>query len=209
MVRPLRLLDLHALDAVHDQGSIFDPTWKERLERVAFLRRLRDLMTRPVMPGYEISNYLPTQVVADYLANECDPPFDGMIFKSVQVKSGRNVVLFRRACRVVSLEPEDGERVEVNLFTMTEDGAEPDFCVTTAAMNVGKHAHSSDLSAEFLGEDLSTYLSSNGDQDWREPALEVDVASMQVHEISWVGFTSNSHQVQRRYPRQHNHDDSF
>lgn len=209
VARPLRLLDLNALDAVHDQGSIFDPTWKERLERVAFLRRLGNLMTRPVMPGDEISNYLPTQVVADYLANGCSSPFDGMIFKSVQVKSGRNVVLFRRACRVVSLEPRDGECVEVNLFTMTEDGAEPDFCVTGAYNDMTENDYSSDISAEFLGDDLSTFLSPNGDHDCRKPALTVDVESMQVHEINWVGFTSNSHPVQRRFTRRHNHDDSF
>lgn len=98
-------------------------------------------------------------------------------------------LLFRRMCRVESLEPRDGERVDVNLFTMTEEGLEPDFWVTRAATDVMAHDHATDIGAEFPGEDLSTYLSSNVDQDWRKPALEVDVESMQVHEISWVGFT--------------------
>jgi len=209
VVRPLRLLDLNALDTAHDQGSIFDPTWKERLERVAFLRRLGDLMTRPVMPGDEIANYLPTQVVADYLANGCSPSFDGVIFKSVQVKNGRNVVLFRQACRVVSLQPREGERIDVDLFTMTEDGREPDFCVTAAAIDAMKDGLSPDIYPDFLGVDFSTFLPSNGEQDWREPGLEVDVESMQVHEINWVGFTSKPHRVQRRYPRPLDNDDRF
>ena len=201
VVRPLRLLDLNALDTAHDQGSIFDPTWKESIERVAFLRKLGNLMTRPVMPGDEIANYLPTQVVADYLANGCSPSFDGIIFKSVQVKNGRNVVLFRQACRVVSLEPREGEGIDVDLFTMTEDGKEPDFCVTAAASDVIKYGLSPDICPDFLGVDFSTFLSSNSEQDGREPGLEVDVESMQVHEINWVGFTSKPHRVQRRYPR--------
>jgi hypothetical protein len=38
IIHALRLLDLTALEKVHDGGSIFDPSLKGRLERVAFLR---------------------------------------------------------------------------------------------------------------------------------------------------------------------------
>ncbi|MGY2257785.1 RES family NAD+ phosphorylase [Pseudomonas sp. SDO55104_S430] len=207
VTRPLRLLDLNALDAVHDQGSIFDPTWKERLERVAFLRRLGFLMTRPVMPGDEVTSYLPTQVVADYLANACSPKFDGILFKSVQVKNGLNVVLFRHACRLAPLELRDSTNVDVDLFTMTEEGAEPDFCVTAAAMDATEHELLPEIFPDIFGEDTPTFPSASGDQDGREPALKVDVESMQVHEINWVGFTSRAHRVQRRY--RHHYGSNF
>lgn len=50
IIRPLRLLDLSALEQAFDGGSVFDPTLLQRLERVAFLQSLGSKMTRPVMP---------------------------------------------------------------------------------------------------------------------------------------------------------------
>ena len=58
---------------------------------------------RPVMPMDETSEYLPTQVIAEYLANK---GLDGIIFQSSQTGGqGRNVVLFNHASRV---DPNDG-----------------------------------------------------------------------------------------------------
>lgn len=80
IIRPLRLLDLTALGDVHDEGSIFDPSLKSRLERVAFLRSLGWRITRPVMPDDQDFDYLATQAIADFLATENElnrPGFPG------------------------------------------------------------------------------------------------------------------------------------
>jgi hypothetical protein len=45
VIRPLRLLNLSALEKTHDNGSLFDPASLRRLERVAFLRTLGRKMT--------------------------------------------------------------------------------------------------------------------------------------------------------------------
>ena len=58
--------------------------------------------------------YLPTQAIADFLANALDPPVDGIFYPSVQVgfaansgallasrRIGRNVVLFHKGDRLL------------------------------------------------------------------------------------------------------------
>lgn len=80
IVRPLRLLDLTAIEHAHDIGSIFDPTFRTRLERIAFLRTLGGRMARPVVPDEEATEYLPTQAVADFLATTNEPRLDGIVF---------------------------------------------------------------------------------------------------------------------------------
>ena len=101
VVRELRLLDLDLLADVHDWVSHFNPDYIELKGRVAFLRFLVDEISRPVMPDDEASEYLPTQAVAEYLANRVEPPLDGIIFRSTQTGSvGRNLVLFNHASAV-------------------------------------------------------------------------------------------------------------
>lgn len=104
ITRPLRLLDLTAVNDVYEEGSIFDSSLIERLHRADFLRSLGQRMTRSVMPDDEGLDYLPTQAVSDFLATTNDPLLDGIIFKSAQVENGYNVVLFHEAARVVAEE---------------------------------------------------------------------------------------------------------
>jgi hypothetical protein len=54
------------------------------------------MIARPVTPGKE-AECLITQAVAEYLAHVHEPPFDGLLFNSVQRKSGTNVVLFSKS----------------------------------------------------------------------------------------------------------------
>ena len=62
IVRPIRFLDLTDLSAVTTSGSIFDPEFAGRLERAMFLRRLSQIITKPVMPDDEPFEYIVTQV---------------------------------------------------------------------------------------------------------------------------------------------------
>lgn len=195
IVRPLLLLDLTALETATDSGSIFDPTLKDRLERAAFLRSLGQLMTRPVMPDDEAFDYLATQAVADFLATENAPALDGIIYRSVQVKGGRNVVLLHKAARVEELPLPNGTTIEASTCGDTEDEPCLDYwvreVVPAAAPSLANEEHDRRgglLSSEPLDFDR---------WDFREVALRVDPASVEVHRIHWVNYRSAKHAVTR------------
>ena len=53
------------------------------------------------MPNNEALDYLPTQVLAEYLASKEDPKIDGITYRSSQAGDGSlNVVFFNHACGV-------------------------------------------------------------------------------------------------------------
>ena len=109
-LRELCLLDLMRLEKVLLQVSPFDAEHTESLSRVHFFRQLVAKLSQPVMPGSESMDYLPTQVVAEYLKAHPDMKLDGMMFASSQTaraqeedadtreQKGKNVVLFSHAC---------------------------------------------------------------------------------------------------------------
>jgi len=133
VIRPLRLLDLSALELVADEkGSIFDRSYIRRLKRAEFLRELSQRISRPVMPDNQPGDYLPTQVIADFLATAANPPLDGIIYPSDQVghlqsprriRGGgvdkRNVVLFQKAAHVQALDIPDDAVISIS------DGSSP------------------------------------------------------------------------------------
>jgi hypothetical protein len=137
-LRPLRLLDVEALRSVYVEGSIFDSGYMGRLEMAKFLERLSDRITLPVMPDDEPSEYLITQVIADYLTSDADLNLDGLLYPSVQ-ESGRrqNLVLFRRASRIASLELPPGSEVSVQLDEHDEDGYAPNYWVSESLSDSG------------------------------------------------------------------------
>jgi hypothetical protein len=196
IIRRLRLLDLTALDDVKDGGSIFDPTLRQRLERVAFLRTLGERMTRPVMPDDEAFDYLATQAVADFLATENEPRLDGIIFGSAQVKTGRNVVLLHKAARVEELRLPDGSKITAHTGHDTEDGWEIDYYVSE---EVPKPESAEQPKPEY---DLLRFMTRPGeayrpDEDYREASLRVDASSVNVHHIAWVKVNSTPFGVTR------------
>ncbi len=129
IIRPLRLLDLSALENAADGGSVFDPTLLQRLERVAFLQSLGRKMTRPVMPDDQEFDYLATQAAADFLATENEPTLDGILFKSTQSEEGDNIVLFHKASRVKSMDLPAGVKLSANTVSCDSDGWYPDYSV--------------------------------------------------------------------------------
>ena len=110
---------MDALARVAVPGSIFDLDYSKRLARAAFMRNFGDEIAQPVMPQDETFGYLPTQIVADYIAQRLQ--LDGMLYRSVQ--SGRkrttsggypqNLVLFHHAARI--------ERLDRSRFSVTVD----------------------------------------------------------------------------------------
>ncbi|MGO8849847.1 MAG: RES family NAD+ phosphorylase [Mycobacterium sp.] len=89
----LRVVDLSNLP---DLPSIFDTDEKaiERYDGVAFLHRfVKDLTLPIVLDGREHIDYVPTQVLTEYLRYSFPAPLHGLQFPSAQ-GSGHNVVLF-------------------------------------------------------------------------------------------------------------------
>ena len=151
----VRLLDVTALQSLYVEGSVFDPAYVDRLALAKFMSRLSDRITMPVMPDDEPTEYLITQMIADYLARRPAPGLDGILFRSVQrpadeqgdeptgqelpangdpaaarpARDLRNVVLFHHASRVEALEMLEGTELSVHQFQSTEDGPEPDYTV--------------------------------------------------------------------------------
>lgn len=199
--RPLRLLDLTALEDVHDTGSIFDPTLKRRLERAAFLRTLGGRMARPVMPDDEASEYLPTQVVADFLGATNEPRLDGIIFPSAQTGEGRNVVLFHHAARVEALNLPPGTEIDVDTGYWTEDERwEPSYSVREkvpegVAAPPSRPVDLDDGFATFLLSDFPNPPERHG--DFRKPALAVDTGSVAVHTVNALEVKTVAFKVAR------------
>jgi hypothetical protein len=195
ILRKLRLLDVEALKSVFIKGSIFDPSYIARLERAKFLGRLSDRISRAVMPNDELSDYLVTQAIADYLASEVR--LDGIVYPSVQAGSAsRNIVLFHRAARVKEIELPYGTNVDAHLSTMTEDGPEANYWVweeVPAEKPKPKETGVSDVDSILAFEPASILE----DFDDRQTTLEFNLASLHVHHIEAVEFTTETHSVRR------------
>jgi RES domain len=192
IVRQLRLLDLTALDCVSDVGSIFDPTLKERLERVAFLQSLGNRLTRPVLPDDEAFDYLITQAIADFLGTQNEPRLDGIIFASAQTKTGRNVVLFHEAALVEHMDLPQGTKINSSTLDLDEDGSSPDYLVWEEVPPQQEPEKKDDLFA------YPIWMHSSIPDDTRVATLRVDPASVEIHHIESVQVRSTAFPVRRK-----------
>ena len=123
ITRPLRLLDVEALESIRLRGSLFDPSFGPRLERIKFLESLSKRISMPVLPDDEPFDYLATQAVAEFLAAEINPPIDGIVYPSVQAAdAAKNVVLFHKSARVKRFEIPGGTEIRATLYDETDEG---------------------------------------------------------------------------------------
>lgn len=123
LIKEVQLLDLDALAEVYVEGSHFDREIVLQRGRATFLNHLASLIARPVMPNDEAFEYLPTQVVAEYLATKGTPKLDGMLYRSSQTGGqGRNLVLFNPS----SLAEPDGLPVDTDYSFLFGSGPEDD-----------------------------------------------------------------------------------
>ncbi|MFQ2587167.1 RES family NAD+ phosphorylase [Aeromonas caviae] len=197
IIRPLRLLDLIALEDVHDEGSIFDPTFKNRIERVSFLSSLGRRITKPVMPDDQDLDYLATQAIADFLATENTPQLDGIIFRSAQSKEGVNVVLFHKAAKVEEMKFPKG-----TVFTAfcgaeyaDDDEEELVFYVSEEVPSPALKKRKEPCQQAWMQPSLMTTDSSNHTS--QKATLRVDPMSIIVHHINWVEVQSSSKAIER------------
>ncbi|MEN3760515.1 RES family NAD+ phosphorylase [Aeromonas veronii] len=191
IVRCLRVLDLSALEFIYAEGSIFDPSYKNNLERVAFLTSLGKRITKPVMPDDQDLDYLATQAIADFLATENKPQLDGILFPSVQSESGDNLVLFHKAAKVAEEDFPEGTEIHVSSGHGDEYDGENAFYVSEEippqdTLNMNEYDNFS------WGN--SSYDESS---DNRVISLQIDMASVEVHRIESVEVKSSSCNVTR------------
>lgn len=196
LTRAVRLLDVSALHAVYVEGSIFDPDYVNQLGLAKFMKRLSDRITMPVMPDDETTEYLITQMIADYLARRSGPALDGILFSSVQWPGPhRNVVLFHHAARVETLQFPEGTELSSQQASFYEEGDEPDYWVWETIPNA--HASTGTTDADAAGVEVPTFRPAEPDSDERDITLRVLTPSLTAHHIVSVQFTTAEYEVHR------------
>lgn len=87
----LRLVDLSNLPVV---GSIFDD--KENIERetIFFLKEFVNDISKPIHQTDSIIEYIPTQIVTEYIKFNPKLNVDGIIYPSSRIRGLNNIVLF-------------------------------------------------------------------------------------------------------------------
>lgn len=198
IMRAVKLLDVTALESVFVEGSIFDPSYLEQLSGAKFLKRLSSRMTMPVMPDDEPTEYLITQMIADYLSRRPTPGLDGIIFRSVQSPGDpRNVVLFHHASRVENLELPEGTKLSSMQSSSTEDGPEPDYHVWEEV----PPATETDEAGDDNDDDAFSFPQwpdlFDPDADVREITLRVATDSVSAHHVEAVTFVTSDFNVSR------------
>ncbi len=198
VIRPLRVLNLAALRQIMIRKSYFDPDCRPLQERVAFLEILSNKMTRPVMPEREHADYLVTQVIADYLAN--DQQLDGILYPSVQVAADlpvanrTNIVLFHRASRVERVEIPRGTEFSANYFRYDDDGDDVEIVVfedvpAPAASSANDGPDPLELNTNAGAEERFW--------DHRQDSLRLLLDSVSVHHVNAVHFETDEIRVSR------------
>jgi hypothetical protein len=151
-------------------------------------------MTRPVMPTDETFDYLPTQAIADYLANE--RKLDGIIYSSAQVQGEHtNVVLFHEASRVEPPHLPEGTEVTVHLEHFGEDGPEADYMVWEKVPSQPvKKPERKDVNPILDLYEVDEILAGNNP---RRATLRLDLESFEVHHVDSVSVIATAFPVRR------------
>jgi hypothetical protein len=196
IIRPIKLLDVRVLEEASVAGSIFDSGWLPRLERAAFLKRLSEKISRPVMPDDEPFDYLITQAIADYLATEQN--LDGVIYPSAQTDSPHgNVAIFHRAARVEAIDVPENTKFNVQLEMYTEDGTEPFYAVSVESPADKPEARAKKRPFDPLAIDHVMPKFWRPDPEDRLATLRVNRLTVEIHHVGSVEVKTESHSVNR------------
>jgi hypothetical protein len=196
--RTLRLLDLDRLRRAAVDVSIFHLDYAGRRGRAAFLRRLSWDLSRPVMPTSQELDYLPTQAVAEYLANLPGVALDGIMFASSQAGDRtQNIALFHHASFA------SGKKLPPDTVTSMlgprydEDGPADDIVIwERVPRKRRKKPRQQSPFWEMASESLAID-EAEGDREGREPSLKLDKSSMIVATIDGVSYDTNEYRVTR------------
>ncbi|MED5525424.1 MAG: RES family NAD+ phosphorylase [Pseudomonadota bacterium] len=201
LLRTVHLVDIQSLRNLLVEGSYFDTEHMEQLKLAAFLSYLSAKMTMPIMPDDEPTEYLITQMIADYLSRRPLPGFDGILFPSVQKKGNRaNVVLFNHASKVKPWELANGVRLETSVYDLDEDGSF--FHYEVVEIHPPKDAHSISKEDETFDNwieynKISTKFDGSS-PDFRDETLTLYPTSLCIHHIESISFNTSVYEVGRR-----------
>lgn len=193
VLRPLRLLDCEALDRLAVHASPFDPDFVARRDAAHFLRTFSDQIARPVLPGDKVQGYVPTQVVAEYLAERIVPAIDGILYKSTQRGSALgNVMLFNRSARVAPF-PHHSHYVDAYIREIDVDSEDFDDSISLSVKEIGAVAPPDPLAAlggtpPALAEDLPETFAQPDLDDDRPLTLRLAPETIAVHIIRAVDY---------------------
>jgi len=192
LVKPLRVLNLSLLEDIVIDGSMFDPEHLEFIKRVGFLKSLVNLMSRPTNPLKE-AEYLPTQVIAEYLANAYPENIDGILYPSSQSKKdGQNVVLFNHASKLVPLDIPEGTKYMSGTYDVVDEHVIEDHYYVT----------------ELAPEKMDDVTESKKRRPFRFPKfneidetdkgnLTINPERLVVHIVKPIEIHTNKHEVER------------
>jgi hypothetical protein len=202
LLRPVRLLDFDVLATIAVTGSIFDPDYIRRCDRVAFLRTFGAEISQPVMPRDEAFGYLPTQIVADYIAQRLG--FDGLFYRSTQAgRAKRNVVLFNSAARVAFIDRSDVD-TDVDLGWWDDDIHDGDDSITIRDHERRPEGADGGPETAEPHPDLGETQALEADlADPRPVTLQLVPDSVQVQKIEATDYTPLKRSV-RRYRHAYN-----
>ena len=197
LLRPIRILDLHALSNAYSEVSYFHTDYAEQRSRETFLAELVGEIGRPIMPHEEAREYIATQVVSEYLANRIQPSLHGIIFPSSQTAGhGRNVVLFNGPSVVEPYEPPPGIGLRVVLPRqpiVPPPGSEP-----SKDLLIQTEPQGADGETERGVEDPTT-SAPEAEGNHGDNILRLDPQSVKVLAISGVKYQSKSLPLNRDY----------
>lgn len=190
--RELRVLDVEALESVLERGSLFDPGFSKRLARAKFLGRLSHRIRMPVLPDDESTDYLITQVMADFLAARVMPKIDGVIYGSAQgAANAFNVALFNWSSRVQAAEVVQGASHEMRYSGNDE---EIDACIVTTTIAPPPpdppEPTGSSVIFQYVPPDPAA-------QDLRPETLILDRGSLRLHVVREVCVVTDTLSIYR------------
>jgi hypothetical protein len=112
--QPLRILDLGSLGNVFEYEDLFSVNFEKVATRLTFLRMLEQEISSPVQPHDQTLDYIPTQLVAEYVrfvlgldgiayrsAQSGEAPAPGQIHGAPLPANERNVALFGSAALTI------------------------------------------------------------------------------------------------------------
>jgi RES domain len=172
LVRPIKVLDLTAFDRHRPMGSLFRPGFNEERLRWRFLQAFHWRITEPVQPDSEAMEYVPTQVIAEYLHRVLG--FDGLVYRSAQVgvtgheDSDEDPPPTPQELRNLALFNSEG------LIEVENRGSEP-----------GQESGESPHFGHFVFEPLDLSMTQSGR---REPVLRYIGDSAEVYQIDEISY---------------------
>jgi hypothetical protein len=201
VLKKLKVIDLDLLPKLVVKGSYFNPDSAEQWGKAEFLRQIVKELTKPIMPGDEPLEYLPTQAIAEYFAEKIKPKLDGIIFQSSQVSSeGKNIVLFNHASLVKPYDISDKTEITVSFGWQSDDDYDDSITIHENRLEQSTDTPSATLreSSTFNFDSCLHYSEPNIlKMENREYTLSLQVDDIEVKEIKGVAYECNPRTTSR------------